>query len=1505
MNSNPIRFIFFGLFLVFGLNVTVQGQTEKFSRDSLLFIEEIDKLFQFDKSRKDEAKEFMANFRQIWTGGYLDSNLRTQIYDVCDQMKAKRMLAFPNYAAYLTAVGSYVKQGHDLTMFSDWHKGVDVLLNARSKRKYTEYLLFSSHLFEDNALYYNNSTTWKSTSLDFKIYWEGEGEKGQAVVEYENLDLVCYSKHDSSFVWDTKGKYYPAKKEWEGYGGVVNWHKAGFEENQIMAKVKSYRIEMNRSEYHADSAEFKNTLYFGNARLVGELHDKVVANNKEDRSHYPKFTSYKDNLTIRNIFPGVSYKGGFKQSGVSFIGTGSQEHPAEVTIERNGKPFIKVYAKTFVIRESKLSADPAEVFMFLDGDTVYHPGMQFKYDNAKRTLRLFRNKVGRGKSPFFNDYHKVDMYLEEMEWNIDGNMVRMHPLIGSSQRDALFESTDFYKAFRYDELYGLGRKHPLVLLKRCVKENQTRELTLTDVAHCWAIPPLQVKRTMMVLANLGFVRYDYNNDIITVKDKTINYVLARVKKHDYDVIQFISVPSRGANADMNLDSLYMQIHGVRQVLLSDSHNVVLYPTNGEILLKKNRDFDFSGVVRAGRLEFFGRDFKFHYDSFYIDMPVVDSMRINVETEELDPRTGSPVLQRVHTVVQQINGRLEVDKHTNKSGKIPVKRWPVFTSYEKSYAYYDKREKGDDPTNLTYDKEKLYFELEPFMFDSLDNFQNTSIGFEGTFVSGGIFEDFTEELVLNEENLSLGFVHKTGNEGMDIYGGKGLFTADIHLSKEGLLGDGYIDYITSISKSERFRLDIEHAEAIVQEFVIEEQYPGPPEYPPAEGQNLDWKWEPYRDTMLVNTQDFGTPINMYDGSSTFRGMLNYNPDSLIGTSAKGKLGHFEFDKAIVESNNIRFKFFEFFSDTADFSLKTGSLGELGFDTKNMRAHVSFKDRIGHFWANDESSEIIFKKNEYKAKMDEFTWFMDEDKVDLTAKKKQVEEGAGGKIDIDGAKLTCIHKYPKKPQDSLYFYSSSCKFDLKNDIITADQVKQIKVADAEIIPDSGRVVIFKEAKMQTLEKAQIVANRINRFHKIYDAEINIANRIEYSGNGKYDYKDIMGEVKVINFEEILVSPLVQTLANGKIKDTEQFTLSPRFRFKGDVHLEASKELLKFDGNTQILHDCTLDKEWIGFEANVDPSDVMIPIDSTTKTELGRPVHSGQLMGSLPAKVYSAFVTEKEKPNDVTISSAGGVLTFNYESNEYRIGSEEKVNVPSLLGNYLTLNTKTCVVNYEGEHTFGVKTGRIEVNPVSKIRHVLKNDSVILQTSMLVDFFFEDKALKVLSKDFQESTDLDRIDYDNETYVYGLKSLVGETVGEKMRADIALLGKAKRFPDELEKPLYFTNVKFVWNPQKMAFQSVGKIGFGNSQKAQVNKLVKGNIEFKKRRNGDRFSIYMKTNKTDFYYFTYANGLMETVSTNTKYNLAVKEAKKNKQERVKGQEKFRFIPTQTTKATMFLRQL
>ncbi|NJN78353.1 MAG: hypothetical protein HC803_08525 [Saprospiraceae bacterium] len=59
-------------------------------------------------------------------------------------------------------------------------------------------------------------------------------------------------------------------------------------------------------------------------------------------------------------------------------------------------------------------------------------------------------------------------------------------------------------------------------------------------------------------------------------------------------------------------------------------------------------------------------------------------------------------------------------------------------------------------------------------------------------------------------------------------------------------------------------------------------------------------------------------------------------------------------------------------------------------------------------------------------------------------------------------------------------------METNLLKIEGVPEIKIADALIIPNSGLVEIEANAAMKSLEKATIVADTLNRFHLIKDAQ-----------------------------------------------------------------------------------------------------------------------------------------------------------------------------------------------------------------------------------------------------------------------------------------------------------------------------------------------------------------------------------------------------------------------------------
>ena len=103
----------------------------------------------------------------------------------------------------------------------------------------------------------------------------------------------------------------------------------------------------------------------------------------------------------------------------------------------------------------------------------------------------------------------------------------------------------------------------------------------------------------------------------------------------------------------------MRINGIPRIFLSDSQNVAIYPYDRSIILEKNRSFEFNGVVQAGMITIFGKDFRFNYDTFKIKMPNVDSIALQVYTDERD-EIGGLLAKNVEDLIQMTNAELLID-----------------------------------------------------------------------------------------------------------------------------------------------------------------------------------------------------------------------------------------------------------------------------------------------------------------------------------------------------------------------------------------------------------------------------------------------------------------------------------------------------------------------------------------------------------------------------------------------------------------------------------------------------------------------------------------------------------------------------------------------------------------------------------------------------------------------------------------------------------------------------
>ena len=1506
--------IFFSLFSF----LKSQGQQLKsFTTDPAKFFEEMQAYLA--ETNKDDAEMLMAEFRMIWeTGAVLEpkaseqllkhaneamqnrlkdkpdalitpytgnnrkltSTQQQDVYKTANTMLKKRMKAFPDFSNYLYALMSFAGSTQSDESFQKWQASIDKLLKG-TNRNFARFINTCNTLFASNTLFVSISTKWVSSNNNYSFDFDSLPK-----IIFPDLNLICRIKGDSSVIFKTAGVYYPNKELWYGKGGKVTWARAALSPEKVYAELKKYKVDISGSEYAADSVVFYNSNFFAQP-LVGKFTDKILADVKPETASYPRFQSYNVLFEIKNIVDNADYKGGFSMSGSHMIGSGKKDADATISFYRDKKLFLFASSQHFVISDDKITSDIAKVTFHLDKDSIYHPGVGFKYIKKDKELSLIRNEEGISKSPFFNSFHKMDMFFDALNWKQSESSMHMKMLSASGLAKASFESSDFYKEERFQRLQGVSDMNPLSIIKQFSKEKQLDDFYVTELASYMHMQASQVRSLVLMLTNMGFLIYDLTTDKAKIKDRLFYYIDAKLGRTDYDVIRIESLISSQNNASINLVNNDITIRGVSQIFLSDSQKVYIVPKNQEIVMKRNREFYFGGLVHASRYDFYGKDFSFDYDNFKINLNNVDSLRLKVIAFKPDENGRKPFVP-VKSVLQNITGDLLIDHPKNKSGVKSLAQYPIFNSHKDSYVFYDKAniQKG------VYNKEKFYFHLEPFTIDSLDNFTNAGIAFKGEFISAGIFPDINDTLRLMPD-YSLGISRPTPAEGLPIYGNKGVFYSKIKLSNEGLRGDGSIDFISAKVKSDDFIFMPDSMKAVAQEFNIEKGIKDGIEYPQVKGLDVFIRWLPYRDRMTAFKRKI--PLDFYESQAKLDGSASLSSKGLTGN------GTMSFVESKLQSSLFKYKQDVFGADTSTFRLNSGNDTTLAFSTTNVKSTIDFINRTGEFKSNGGGSFVSFPINQYICFIDQFKWFMDKKEVEINS--GETVDPSQSDIDLSGSEFISVHPQ----QDSLRFKALSAKYSLADNIIKAEKVKQILVADATIYPGDGLVTIEKKAKLQTLNQASIKANNTTAYHNFYSALVNIYGRKYYEASGMYDFVAPGLEKQKIKLGKIAVDSSLQTYGRGELFEGDNFKLTPQVMYKGKVNVYASRKFPEYFGFGKLDHFCmSISNRWFKFTGEVDPEQVTIPVNEP-KDDNNEKLYAGILFNSDSSRVYSAFLSKKSSGGDKELMQANGFLSYDNASQTFKIAAKDKLLNNKIPGNAISLDSKSCSTKAEGNFFLGPENEQFKIVSAGESANDLGTKSLTLDLLMGIQFPFNDDALKIFSDAILAVNNLQPTNDTRPEYETGLANIIGKEKAEKVISELNLYGALKKVPSELKFTMFFSDLKFKWNDLSNSFTTTDNLGLALIEKTTVNRFVKGNIEIIRKKSGNTINIYIEPDEKNWFFFSYQKGILQVYASDEKFNALIRDMKPEKRasEGDKGVASFQYMLSTEKKKSDFLKRV
>lgn len=1438
---------------------------------------------------KDNHKENLGIFLEHWENRKFDTEDMTRIIDVSSQFYGRSMRPVPYMHNFLTTINTYIRVNGDKEFLSHWLRGLsEIVFDPRiSVESINRYIRDTELMLTVNVLTESTTIRWKVKNNPLKF---SHDTVFKAIIT--NATLTCYYQKDSTEIYNVSGSYYPEIQEFHGRKGIVTWEKAGYSREDVYAEINNFVINTSKDNFTIDSARLIHKTYFKKP-VYGLLQDRAISFSQKEKAYFPRFETYTKEFSLKDLYKGVDYQGGLAFEGATVKGTGGNNLPAKITVFKNDTIRISIKSPEFIFTKAGLTSVETSMALYLEKDSIYHSNLSFSYNAEQHQVNFFRGNNPVSKSPSFNSFHMLDMYFEYLSWNLNDPEIVLSRSRGTSIGQAEFESASFFNAGLFMEMAGIDEYHPLMRLKKFAEYYYSDTFPVEEFAK-WLNRPVEAVTGLCIeMANRGFIFYDRTWNEVTLKKKVNDFLTSYSKKQDYDILRFVSMTRAPLdNAVLNINDLKMTVNGVNSIHLSDSQKVAILPYNQQIIVGKNRDMEFDGIVIAGLFTIYGHNFTFSYDTFKINLANIDSIRIAVETDEKD-QYGNPMTKAMDNLLELTNADLFIDDPDNKSGLKNLTQYPMVGVKRDSYIFYD----NIPGLEKKYPRKDFYFRIFPFVYENIDHFKIETINLPGEFVGGNIIKPMRENLVVKDSSL-LGFDMIIPREGIELYGGKAMLYDSISMGSKGLRGKGRVEHLTSTILSDEFMLFPDSAIAKTASFSMAKDTTG--RFPSLTSRNVGIRWLIEDDEMqAVNSK--GNNFQMFDNGTELDGNVAFTPDSMTGG------GIINTPDSRITSNDYRFTSTTIQADTSDYYLKSPSTGGYAFIAENAAVDVDFALKTTGLHLNNAGSLVKFPEVQYISTMTDFEYDMQDKVLRMEQKGKTDRELMSSdqliRVDLNNLEKPTFYATGTMG-DTIKFASYKGSYHLDGEYIEAENINYIRIADALIQPEEGKITIGRRAVIKQLNNALIA---INNRHLLHSASVNIQSTKKYSGSGVYDYLNENKEISNISFAEVTVDTMT-TSAKGYIPASQNFMLSPAFTFTGDVNLFANQNLLLFTGTAGIVNTCNRIRSYpVQFKSFIDPLNVMIAVSDKPRDAKGNPVNSGSFINIDSLHIYPAFLSEQKSWVDIGIITSRGYLYYNKSEGKYLLTSLEKIADQTLHGDMIALDRDDCILSGEGKMNLGVNFSPVKLSSAGKMTQSIDSGKFEMQAMLGFDFHFSEDALKIMGDEIKLMPSLKPVNLNSEMYNKGMKDLLGVEIANRMKEELSLFGITGELPPEFTYELFLNDVTLYWNESSASFRSKGKIGLGFIGPQPVNIYVDGYIEIQRRRSGDMFDIYLKANESTWYFFSYIKGNMMVLSGNTAYNTLIEKTRKRARRipRKISREQYSYTITVRDRLIRFLRRM
>lgn len=1393
-----------------------------------------------DKNKIAENAKFVEQFSKVYD--HLGDRHQQQVTDLYNAARKTKMEANPDYVNLTNTLMAYSSAKVSATIFDEWLKAMAGVMEITSKKKeIVGFITFSDNLLQDRTMYKSKSSIWRAGS---GAVYSIEVLKNDIRVNFKgNVELTYVSgtgnNADENTIHGTTGEYYYLTDSWEGKGGRLTWERCGVSASNCYADLDVYSVDAKLSKLKADSVTFLNTNYF-KTPIKGSVEDALSTKMENEKYTFPKFRSYQKDFQLKDVLPGVDFEGNFMMYGPRFV-TNDEKNPASMIFYRNGKRFLVLSSTKFAVLPHMLTSERCAVKMYIGDDSICNAGVLVRYTTEDNRVNMINSTKRNYYSPYTDSYHQLDIYCENINWWIAKDVVEFNMVAqASTQTFVTFESNRFYSLQKSIEVQGIEEISPVVRVYKYMKAHDMKQdFSLVAFQNAIRMDESQAKLMVHGLSKQGLVSFDEGTKRIHVHDKLIGFYKAIVKQqgHDYDALTLQS-ETKSNNAELNLSTLDLNVHGIEKFVVSDSQLVVVKPYHGDIVVKKNRDIDFSGFINVGRFEMNVTNATFFYDDFKFDLPQIDSVRFYVANFK-----DTNELIMVRTPLYNLVGDIQVDKPDNHCGLKKNKDYPIFNSVQPSYVYYDR----NFIFNGVYERNRFYYSLHPFVIKQLTDFKTDSLEFVGVLTSAGIFPDIEEPLKV-QRDYSLGFVHKIPSGGYPAYGGKGQYYKQVDLSYRGLRGEGALEYLTATAKTDKYLFMPDSMMAQTDTFYVKPEQ----DFPDVRNGQTLIRWYPYQDSMTISQLRNGHPFQMYGGVTRLAGRVTLQPKGAFG------YGTASLYEGTLKSKRFELKTQEMNAANTEFSLKSSKYDKVAFSANNMRSHVDYEEHTGQFTSNDTLSRTLLPALGYAAWVDQYTWNWDHKFLALDNSKSMETNGTEALTLRERAKR--LNKMPGARFEStdpklkdIRFCAINSTYQYDNLELSNHNVYALPIADALIAPAGDSLHISSGGAMSLIKGGQLLFPRDSAFHLFYNCDLVVKNGQQYDGKGTIDYVSEDEKKQPIQVTEIAPDANGVSVAKGAIADGDNFTLNEAFGFAGKVTIDAQHRNFFFDGGVRLLHKCApVDQLGLLAYANyLDPQDIRVEVPEKAVDWKGQPISASLRMRQSGLKPVSGFLMKNQLGTD--LMSSYGLLHYDAASSTYTLTSQEKLDDNEFVDRFLKLNTDNCVIEGEGPITFGLNDEHVKINAYGTLFFNPEDDKEFLMNSVFgITLPIDNGLISQMAKQIEDDLRPSPSDRDNDLLERALLFSMGDPDGELAYQTYRSTGAFDKLNGFLDNTILLEGLRWEYSPVQ-GYHASGTTALCNVGKQQLHVNVRAKAQLFKKGVETYLVLYIQVANDHWYYFKY----------------------------------------------------